>query len=162
MTEVAHCHTAELRNIIIITPCPPPCVNLVAHSTMQTVNGLLAFLILWHGANGFSSTGAHRHVSAGASRRLRNNSLSPLRVTSTKTEEELREKLARNNEDLSEVRSLTSKCLGGWRRGLCAVVLLTCVSQHAVVVVKVVDGAGTCHLVRTGGTIVKAVTTPNA
>ncbi|CAN0223394.1 unnamed protein product, partial [Ectocarpus sp. 12 AP-2014] len=90
---------------IIITRYPPPCVNPAAHSTMQNINGLLAFLILWHGANGFSSTGAHRHVSAGASPRLRNNSLSRLRVTSPKTEEELREKLARNNEDLSEVDS---------------------------------------------------------
>ncbi|CAM9788443.1 unnamed protein product [Ectocarpus sp. 6 AP-2014] len=80
---------------------------------MQTVNGLLAFLILWHGANGFSSTGFHRHVSAGASRRLRNNSLSPLRVTSPKTEEELREKLARNNEDLSEVDSKVLENFGG-------------------------------------------------
>lgn len=76
------------------------------------VTCLLPLLFLWRETTGFVAT-------ARASARCRPRSYSgsnPLSV-STQTEEELRDKLARDNEDLSEVRTVAlerpTTCNGG-------------------------------------------------
>lgn len=96
------------------------------HHSMRTVTFLSTPLFLWHTADGFVPSGnrlpapaaapgsaASRSSSTSSSSRsvgCWSRSQSQLSV-STQTEEELREKLARDNEDLSEVNTVTLPCV---------------------------------------------------
>lgn len=64
---------------------------------MRAIICLLSFLLLWREADGFVA------APRGSAQCLRRSSGSHTLSVSTQTEEELRDKLARDNEDLSEV-----------------------------------------------------------
>ncbi|CAN0372702.1 unnamed protein product [Pylaiella littoralis] len=78
-------------------------------------------LFLWHGADGFSLSSSRLSAPAAAAGSAAScssraggwsSTLHPLSV-STQTEEDLREKLARDNEDLSQVDSKVLDSFGG-------------------------------------------------
>lgn len=96
----SHAHTHDTCPTTHATP---------EHQIMRIVTFVSIPLFLWDAADGFAPSGSRLSPPAAASfgasrsRRSCSRSLSPLCVSTTQTEEELREKLARDNEDLSEV-----------------------------------------------------------
>ncbi len=84
-----------------------------SRKSMQLRDCVSAFLFLWHAADGFAPS----RVSSGSwsSSQLSRRLLAPLSVT--RTEEELREKLAQDNEDLSEVMYASSSALSAHEPG---------------------------------------------